>query len=84
MRTFLRVWPPASAINCRETCLHSPSYPCQIPSGGAWAHNKGVFSKSHSNSAFTNNVFMIQLSSGSPFWPVWLDDSAGGLQLLPI
>src|SRR5271163_1160531 len=23
----------ASAINCCDTCLHSPSYPCQIPSG---------------------------------------------------
>src|SRR5271154_1643264 len=23
----------ASAINCCDTCFHSPSYPCQIPSG---------------------------------------------------
>jgi hypothetical protein len=50
----------ASAINCRDTCLHSPSYPCQIPSG-AWANNMGVLNKSHSNNAFTKHVFTMQL-----------------------
>ena len=48
----------ANAINCRETCLHSPSYPCQIPSGGAWANNMGVLIETHNN-AFAKRVLTI-------------------------
>jgi hypothetical protein len=51
----------ASAINCWETCLHSPSYPCQIPSGGAEANTMGVLNKNHSKNVFNKHVFTIQL-----------------------
>src|ERR1700738_3464767 len=57
----------ASAVNCRETCLHSPSYPCQIPSGGAWANKTGVLNKSHSKNAFRRHVFTS--SSSNQYWP---------------
>src|SRR6266403_5437684 len=50
----------ANAINCRDTCLHSPSYPCQIPSGAVWA-NTGAPNKAHSRNALVHAVFMTLL-----------------------
>jgi hypothetical protein len=52
----------AKAINCLETCLHSPSYPCQIPSGGVWQNNMGVLSDIQNN-AFAKRVFTARLLS---------------------
>src|ERR1700693_2885694 len=51
----------ARAINCWETCFHSPSYPCQIPSG-ALANDIDVLNKSHSKNAFRNRLFMSSSS----------------------
>src|ERR1700690_228482 len=45
----------ANAINCSETCRHSPSYPCQSPSGSAWANNVGALTETHNNNDIQNN-----------------------------
>src|SRR6266705_464375 len=50
----------ASAINCRDTWRHSPSYPCQIPSGGACASKGRALNKRSRKSVF----LMIYLPSG--------------------
>src|SRR6266705_2845300 len=42
----------ASAINCRDTWRHSPSYPCQIPSGGACASKGRALNKRSKKSVF--------------------------------
>src|SRR3989441_12067119 len=52
----------ASAINCRDTWRHSPSYPCQIPSGGACASKERALN----NKKSAKRVFrMVGLVSGS-------------------
>src|SRR5260370_29845325 len=50
----------ASAINCRDTLRHSPSYPCQIPSGGACASKGRALNKRSRKSVF----LMVYLPSG--------------------
>src|SRR6266699_469708 len=57
----------ASAINCRDTWRHSPSYPCQIPSGGACASKGRALNKRSKKSVF----LMVYLPYGLYLRPAY-------------
>src|SRR5262245_43975631 len=52
----------ASAMSWLVTCFHSPSYPCQSPSGGFWANTGVTLKQSSRIMAF---IFLLQGNSPS-------------------
>src|SRR5467141_3570893 len=58
----------ASASNWLETWCHSPSYPCQIPSGGACAYAGRTVNSRNKKSVFLM-VYLV-LAFSSPWYTV--------------
>src|SRR5216684_3563553 len=64
----------ANASNWLDTWRHSPSYPCQSPSGGAWASKGRALNNRSAKSAFlmvclvSDSLVLGRWNLGKPFY----------------